>query len=208
MNPNGNSWESNLDGIGGYEYYEALYSGHKWWEEMKIRIKNKLEKQKDLDRRLIEQIGYPESPEFWEEVFRTLFNEYNIKDLEAKNTNLTDKINEIAKENRILTAELINTKTKNQQCINELEKTKNAQIADLNLNIEKSTKEIQNLVRSVRRAPFWVGAVSALDRSPRSPLREAASGTGPPFRGSRRRDWLPCIECLMSRSTYILIARI
>ena len=59
LNKTGNCYESNLEGQLGYEYYEKLYSGHKWWENMKIRMKNKNEKQKDLDRRLVEAIGDP-----------------------------------------------------------------------------------------------------------------------------------------------------
>ena len=58
MNRNGNNWESNLDGEDGYDRYEKYFNGQKWWEEMKIRRKNKSEKQKDLDRSLIEKIGY------------------------------------------------------------------------------------------------------------------------------------------------------
>jgi len=37
--------------------YEKYYNGQKWWEEMKQRMKNKTEKQKDLDRKLVQQIG-------------------------------------------------------------------------------------------------------------------------------------------------------
>ena len=46
-----------MQGKCGYERYERLYSGHKWWENMKIRMKNKTNEQKDLDRLLVEAIG-------------------------------------------------------------------------------------------------------------------------------------------------------
>jgi len=40
-------------------YYENIYAGQKWWEDMKNRMKNKTDIQKDLDRKLIEEIGNP-----------------------------------------------------------------------------------------------------------------------------------------------------
>ena len=46
-----------MDGKYGYDYYEEYYKDQKWWEEMKQRMKNKTEKQKDLDRKLVQQIG-------------------------------------------------------------------------------------------------------------------------------------------------------
>jgi len=48
-----------LDGDYGFDYFESHYAGQKWWEDMKNRIKNKTEMQKDLDRKLIEEIGNP-----------------------------------------------------------------------------------------------------------------------------------------------------
>ena len=41
----------------GYEMYENYYNGQKWWEETKQRMENKTEKQKELDRKLVQQIG-------------------------------------------------------------------------------------------------------------------------------------------------------
>ena len=43
----------------GFDLYERYYAGQKWWEDMKNRMKNKTEIQKDLDRKLIEEIGNP-----------------------------------------------------------------------------------------------------------------------------------------------------
>ena len=47
-----------MDGDYGYDYYEKYYKGQKWWEEMKQRRKTKTIKQKELDRKLVQQIGY------------------------------------------------------------------------------------------------------------------------------------------------------
>lgn len=58
LNPNGRSYKSNLEGIGGYDYYERYHKGDNWWTEMKKRMNNKTEEQKDLDRRLVEAVGH------------------------------------------------------------------------------------------------------------------------------------------------------
>ena len=49
-----------MDGYNGFDYYEQNYADQKWWNDMKDRMKNKNEIQKDLDRKLIEQIGNPD----------------------------------------------------------------------------------------------------------------------------------------------------
>jgi len=41
----------------GYKEYEKKYSGQKWWEETKHRMQNKTEEKKDLDRKLVQEIG-------------------------------------------------------------------------------------------------------------------------------------------------------
>ena len=49
-----------MTGDCGYDYYEQRYSAHKWWNKIKNRTKNKTQKQKELDRRLVEAVGNPD----------------------------------------------------------------------------------------------------------------------------------------------------